>query len=361
MNDTNQPNGPMETSPYTPATVETGMSGVRPNGEIDSLYAEAKQLLGQSSNQLKDVSERLRHAYGEHEQQLGATGDEALRRELERKVAEERALAARIALVCADLEQNWRFLERGSRGPWNEIQRASADDPADGDRSGIAMQLLEAREQERAAVAAELHDGPAQAMTNAIFQVDVIDRTLRTDSAAARVELMTLRAELDRELDRLRGFIHQLHPSLQGDDTLEQAIGEIVQRMHRDNGLEVDVHLRRPGRDAGRASPPRRPARGAGIAPQRAQARGRHARPACDIPRADHGERHEWDPQWVLEIADNGRGFPVEEVLDQSSKRHFGLRFMRERAQLIGARLDIVSNAASGTTVRLALDPAKRS
>src|SRR3954468_2681332 len=231
MSTPNRPNGSTGTSPYTPATVETAILGTRPNAEIDALYAEAKQLLGQSSNQLKDVSERLRHAYGEHEQQMAGTSDDAVRRELDRKVAEERALAARLALVCADLEQSWRFLERGSRGPWSETQRASADDPADGNRPGIAMQLLEAREQERAAVAAELHDGPAQAMTNAIFQGDVIDRALRSDPAAARLELMTLRGDLARDLDRLRGFIHQLHPSLQGDDTLEQAIGEIVMRM----------------------------------------------------------------------------------------------------------------------------------
>ena len=49
--------------------------------------------------------------------------------------------------------------ERGSRGPWSDTQRASADDPTDTDRSGIAMQLLEAREQERAAVASELRIG----------------------------------------------------------------------------------------------------------------------------------------------------------------------------------------------------------
>jgi signal transduction histidine kinase len=360
MNDMNRPNGSAGISPYTPATVETGMPGARPNGEIDSLYAEAKQLLGHSSNQLKDVSERLRQAYGEHEQQLSAAGDDASRRELERKVGEERALAARIALVCADLEQDWRFLERGSRGPWNETQRASADDPADGDRSGIAMQLLEAREQERAAVASELHDGPAQAMTNAIFQVDVIDRTLRTDPATARLELMTLRGELDRELDRLRGFIHQLHPSMQGDDSLEQAIGEIVQRMHRDNGLEVDVHLDAPEEllDVPRRRAVLRVAQESLRNARKHAAATRVRLATFMVPVTENGAT---DPQWVLEISDNGHGFHVEEVLDQSSKRHFGLRFMRERAQLIGARLDIISNATSGTTVRLALDPAKRS
>ena len=63
---------------------------------------------------------------------------------------------------------------------------------------------------------------------------------------------------------------------------------------------------------------------------------------------------------WVLEVRDNGQGFSVE-TLDRTPKRHFGLRFMRERAQLIGARLDIVSDPAKGTTVRLALEPGKRS
>lgn len=223
-----------------------------------------------------------------------------------------------------------------------------------------AMRLLEAREQERAALASELHDGPAQVLTNAIFQIDIIDRTLRIDPASARTELMALRGELDRELERLRGFIHQLHPSLQGDDSLEQAIGEIVQRMHRDHGVEVQLQLDAPEEmlDIPRRTAVLRVAQEA-LRNARKHAAATRVLLATFLvpPPGSDGN----DPQWVLEITDNGRGFPVEEVLDQGSKHHFGLRFMRERAQLIGARLEIVSNATSGTTVRLALDPAERS
>lgn len=344
---------------YTPATVETGIAGARPNAEIDALYAEAKQLLGSSANQLKDVSVRLRRAHGEHEEQLRTVGDGPGRRELENRVADEGALAARIALVSTDLEESWRFLERGLRGPWTESQRASADDPDD-ERSRNAMQLLEAREQERASVASELHDGPAQAISNAIFQVDVIDRTISTNPAGARTELMALRGELDRELDRLRGFIHQLHPSLQGDDTLEQAIGEIMQRMHRDNGLEVQLQLDAPEEmlDIPHRRAVLRVAQ-EGLRNVRKHAAATRVRLATFLVPISGSDGQ--DPQWVLEITDNGHGFAVDEMLDQGSKRHFGLRFMRERAQLIGARLEIISNATSGTTIRLALDPAKRS
>ena len=65
--------------------------------------------------------------------------------------------------------------------------------------------------------------------------------------------------------------------------------------------------------------------------------------------------------RWVLEVTDDGLGFAVNEVVDRTSRRHFGLRFMRERAQLIGARLDIDSAPGAGTTVRLALEPQQRS
>ena len=76
----------------------------------------------------------------------------------------------------------------------------------------------------------------------------------------------------------------------------------------------------------------------------------------ADVPRA----RAE-PPAWVLEVTDDGQGFSVDEALERSTNRHFGLRFMRERAQLIGARLEIISNPTAGTTVRLAVDPGERS
>ncbi len=58
---------------------------------------------------------------------------------------------------------------------------------------------------------------------------------------------------------------------------------------------------------------------------------------------------------WVLEIRDDGEGFKVNEELAPTARHHFGLRFMRERARQIGARLEIRSAPGLGTTVRLAM------
>jgi len=57
---------------------------------------------------------------------------------------------------------------------------------------------------------------------------------------------------------------------------------------------------------------------------------------------------------WVLEIRDDGRGFDIAAVAARGL-RNFGLQFMRERAGLIGSRLDVRSVPDGGTVVRLVI------
>ena len=57
---------------------------------------------------------------------------------------------------------------------------------------------------------------------------------------------------------------------------------------------------------------------------------------------------------WTVEVRDDGRGFDTDLVAARG-RSNFGLQFMRERAELIGARLDIRSRPDGGTVVRLAI------
>jgi signal transduction histidine kinase len=58
------------------------------------------------------------------------------------------------------------------------------------------------------------------------------------------------------------------------------------------------------------------------------------------------------DDSWSLEIRDDGRGFDIG-VVTARGRRNYGLQFMRERAELIGASLDVRSRPDGGTVVRL--------
>jgi two-component system nitrate/nitrite sensor histidine kinase NarX len=62
-------------------------------------------------------------------------------------------------------------------------------------------------------------------------------------------------------------------------------------------------------------------------------------------------------PAWRIEVRDDGRGFAAD-ALPPDTENHVGLRIMRERAERLGARLDVSSRAGQGTTVRLELEPA---
>ena len=55
-------------------------------------------------------------------------------------------------------------------------------------------------------------------------------------------------------------------------------------------------------------------------------------------------------PQWRFEVIDDGQGFDLSA---QAGESHVGLRIMRERAQRIGARVEVRSRAGAGTAVAI--------
>ena len=59
---------------------------------------------------------------------------------------------------------------------------------------------------------------------------------------------------------------------------------------------------------------------------------------------------------WAVEVRDDGKGFDTDEPT-VSGRRHFGLQFMRERAELIGARFEVRSSPNLGTAVRMTIPP----
>jgi two-component system nitrate/nitrite sensor histidine kinase NarX len=60
------------------------------------------------------------------------------------------------------------------------------------------------------------------------------------------------------------------------------------------------------------------------------------------------------EPAWRFSVRDNGQGFtPAAPSADDT---HVGLQIMRERAQRIGAKVDIVSRPGQGTEVQIALE-----
>jgi two-component system sensor histidine kinase DegS len=215
----------------------------------------------------------------------------------------------------------------------------------------LAMALLAAHEQERSRLAEELHDGPAQAFANAIFQTQLLERALREEPETADAELAELRQLLERELDTLRGYINQLRPSLGEAVGLEEALRDSASAISQRAGLLIEIRLDAPGSHLHTAART--------VVLRVAQEALRNIAKHAAASRAWLQTREEIGPdggqQWVLEVGDDGRGFDYQTVTANPNRRHFGLRFMRERAQLLGSNLAIESHHAAGTVVRLTI------
>jgi two-component system sensor histidine kinase DegS len=329
----------------------------REGKRLDQLYAEAKQLVSYGANQARAIATRYREAYADvlgtvrlQREELEALSgretdpaDEERRRKLQaalqatnEALGERQVEQSKLELVVAHLERAWLFLQQGD-GSLVGDGAPAAEAPTD-----VQMRIIEAQESERQRLAQEVHDGPAQALTNAIFQVEFIDRQLDRDPAGARAEIHYLRDLLRRELGDVRAFITQLRPPLLDEVGLYGAIRDQAGTLQSSAGVSVDLDLAAPPEQLGDTQQTvilR-------IAQEALQNIRRHAgaRQVRIVTRVDDAG------DWSLEIVDDGRGFDAD-LGREGAGRSFGLRFMRERTELIGARLDIATRPGAGTRV----------
>ena len=356
------------TAPYTWSQMSAEMgAGDVGTGRFDSVYAEAKSALGYAANTLRALTEQYREAYHadlsswhtEHDEldrvELGepatsaadgtGAGAPALPGERRRtnvlgasELGERATELARLELAVRGLERTWLFLERGDATLQGD---PSAPDLAD----DLQMRLVEAREAERIRLAQEVHDGPAQALVNAIFRTDYIEKALDSDPDIVRTELRVLRERLGRELEDVRAFISQLRPPLLAELGLNGSIEEGVVTTRVLTGATIETDLAAPAdllTDEGQVVVLR-------ILQEALQNVRRHA----DAHQVRVSTRLE-DDAWTMEVADDGRGFDLDAVSTRG-RRNFGLQFMRDRAQLIGARFEVRTSPSGGTLVWLAI------
>jgi two-component system, NarL family, sensor histidine kinase DegS len=329
----------------------------REGKRLDQLYAEAKQLVSYGANQARAIATRYREAYADvlgtarvQREELEALSgreagpsDEERRRKLEAAVqatnealGERQVEQSKLELVVAHLERAWLFLQQGDGSLVGERSPA-AEAPTD-----VQMRIIEAQESERQRLAQEVHDGPAQALTNAIFQVEFIERQLDRDPAGARAEVHYLRDLLRRELGDVRAFITQLRPPLLDEIGLYGAIRDQAGTLQSSAGVSVDLDLAAPPERLGDTQQT--------VILRVTQEALQNIRRHAGARQVGIATRVDDVGDWRLEIEDDGRGFDAD-LVREGAGRSFGLRFMRERTELIGARLEIATRPGAGTRV----------
>lgn len=318
---------------------------------FDRIGAEASENLRGDSRRMHELAERFREQYRrdlEEWMQLRAridrrggalrpVGTDTLRAEYEARGRDLSALQGRLKrldVVARQLDILWTYLD-ATDDPGDEPGPVGDDSAAD-----MSLRIIQAQEGERQRMAEDIHDGPAQVLTNAIFQVEYLDRMLGDSDGAAQAELAFLRDMLRGGLDEVRTFITDLRPPLP-DVGVAGALAERARQIETLHGIVVEVSV---GGIDDRLSPTQRVSV-LRIAQEALQNVRKHAA-ASHIAIKLEGSS--------LVIEDNGRGFDLMR-LASGKTRNFGLQFMRERAELLGGQLQIESRQGEGTRILLRL------
>jgi PAS domain S-box-containing protein len=206
----------------------------------------------------------------------------------------------------------------------------------------IKNRLIEQREKERQQIARDLHDGPVQALTAAIFNL----RSLLMGPCAEGIseELEELQTTLQEQINDLRVYAGELRPPTLSKFGLGKAIRshlDVFQEKHPEIACYFDEDL-----DGEQLPEEKRLAlfrifqEGLVNITKHAQASKVHIRLAKE------------QDQLVMEIWDNGVGFEApKDWLDLARQGHLGLVGMRERAEAVGAVLEVVSKGGEGSRV----------
>ncbi|MCB1026996.1 MAG: GAF domain-containing sensor histidine kinase [Microthrixaceae bacterium] len=187
---------------------------------------------------------------------------------------------------------------------------------------------------ERTRIARDLHDRLGQWLT--YFKLELERVCSRSDDDP---ELLRLSQEADHALNELRETLRQLRSEVDDRRTFVGEAQELIGRLEARSDLKLVFEVTDPDE---KLTPPVE-TEILRIMQEALNNVEKHAKASEVLIRWSVA-----DGAGVLTVRDDGRGFETRDSVRDSS---YGLVGMRERADAIGARLDVASQPGSGTTI----------
>ena len=209
---------------------------------------------------------------------------------------------------------------------------------AKGKMASVEM-LVNAQESERQRLSRQMHDGPAQALSNFILQTEIAMRLLEVDPIQAREELSNLKVSAMGTFQKVRNFIFELRPMMLDDLGLVPTIRKYADAFREQTSLDVAITVTGTER---RIEPYIEVMLFRAIQELIGNA-SRHSQATSVKVLLDMGE------QLVrVTVDDNGKGVDTE-ILEQSNS--LGLKLIKERVEMLGGIFEIDSAVGKGTRV----------
>lgn len=202
--------------------------------------------------------------------------------------------------------------------------------------------VINAQEAERQRLSRQMHDGPAQALSNFIVQAEIANRLLDVDAKRAKEELDNLKNSAMNTFKEVRTFIFELRPMMLDDLGLFPTVRRYVDNFKEQTGAEINLTLKGSERRL-------EPYLEVMIFRALQELIGNSYR---------HNQENPVKPQINVQISmdenvtkvsviDNGKGFDSA----QTDHKGLGLKLIRERVELLGGYIEIDADSGKGARI----------
>ncbi len=259
-----------------------------------------------------------------------------MRGQLEKLQSNQRNMARYLDLLRGILET------AGHAGPGYEPRVSEEGESI----QPLVVRIIEAQEQERQVLSRQIHDGPAQSLTNLILQAEICERLFDIDPERARAELANLKSAVAATFQKVKGFILNLRPMMLDDLGLIPTLRRYVDSFANNSGVLTRLLV---------------------IGKERRLVSHKEVtifRLIQELLNNAYEYGHASNIQINLDVGDelvrvsvedDGSGFELTEALASPDADRLGLATMRERVEMLGGQMHFDSGLGRGTKISFEL------
>ncbi|WP_150270534.1 sensor histidine kinase [Paenibacillus tepidiphilus] len=210
-------------------------------------------------------------------------------------------------------------------------------------RQMIGLKIILAQEEERKRIAREIHDGPAQMLANLVLRTEIVERMLvKQEFGLVQDEVIDLKGQVRGSLEEMRKVIFNLRPMALDDLGLIPTLRKYVHDYEEKTKIRTSFETR--GKEHRLTSAME--AAVYRLVQEALSNAAKHAYPSYVLVEITY------QAQLIkIVVKDNGVGFNIKKISEQTNRESFGLVGMRERVELLEGRMEIQSAENQGTTI----------
>ncbi|OPJ55507.1 sensor histidine kinase [Alkalithermobacter paradoxus] len=208
------------------------------------------------------------------------------------------------------------------------------------DKNQMGINIIKAQEEERRKIVRDIHDGPAQSLASLVLKSEMLEKIMDKDISLLKDEIKEMKNVIRDTLKDVRRIMYDLSPTSLDDLGLIPTIRRIISDITYDRGINIDlIELSNE-----KIYSPLVNVTVFRIIQESLNNAWKHSKCKNIKIKLDINKTN-----ISAIVEDDGIGFKLSN--DIISKNSFGIKFMKERVELLDGKLGIQSKEGQGTKI----------